>query len=113
MTTTQTPIDTLVDQAKTTIPADAWQRLDTARHAIAANPLLGIRDLLNILTPAPVAPEPTAAQADRLRRAQTEAAAAGTTLTHRITDTGLLLLSDTDQDGTVTAVVDRDGNLTL
>ncbi|GAA1281682.1 hypothetical protein [Saccharothrix xinjiangensis] len=112
-TTLDAEIDALVNEAKSTLDPADWQNLDAARRAIAADPMIGIQALLNVMSPAPVVPTMTAAQQDRLRRAQAEATAAGSTLTHRVTDSGHLLLTDTYQDETVTGVVDRDGNITL
>lgn len=111
---TTTDIDTLIASAKGTIPADAYQRLTTAGQAIAADSALGIRDLVNTLRkPAPVAPAMTDAQWDRLVRMCSDAGAAGSTITHRVTDSGSVLVTDTYDGRKVTAVVDQDGNVYL
>jgi hypothetical protein len=111
---TTTDIHTLIAQAAGTIPADAHQRLTTAGQAIAANPALSIRDLVNILRkPAPVPPAMTDAQWDRLTRICADADAAGSTIAYRVTDSGSVLVDDTYDGKRVTAVIDRDGNLDL
>lgn len=112
--TTTTDIDALIADAAGTVPADVMQRLAAGRDAIAANPALPIRDLLNILSPRPTAPQMTTAQAARLDQVNTDAKAAGTTIDHFVSDAGTVVVTDTDTDGQrVTATIDRDGVLTL
>jgi hypothetical protein len=110
---TATDIHTLIADAKGFIPADAFQRLTAASQAITANPDLPLLDLWNIVRPAPVAPTMTAAQAARLDQVRSDAKAAGSTITHWMSDRGSLVVRDTYAGRSVTAVIDQDGNLDL
>lgn len=113
-TTADQDINLLIAAAKGTVPASVYQRLTAAGRAIDANPDLPIRDLLDILSPRRTAPQMSAAQAARLDRIHADAHAAVTTISHWVTDTGSVVVVDTDADGqTATAVMDRDGNLRL
>jgi hypothetical protein len=105
-------IDAAIDEARGEITEADMVNLVAARNAIKADPAIRFLDVLNILNP-PAAPKMTAAQKDRLGRARDEAAAAGSTITHRVTDNGQLLITE-DYDGhKATAAVDRAGNLSI
>lgn len=117
MTTTPdiTDIDALIADAAADLPPVVMKRLVTARNAIVANADFTTQNLLDILSPPAVAPDMTAAQQARLKLAQLDANAAGTTITHTVLPDGAVLVVDTDpSDGQVVAgIIDRVGNLDL
>jgi hypothetical protein len=55
----------------------------------------------------------TTAQQTRLARVHADATAAGSTITHRLTRKGDVLVTDTYDGQTVTAVIHPDGDLNL
>lgn len=115
MDTTLADIDALIADAAADLPDVVMTRLIAARNAIVVDPTLTTQGLLDVLSPAADAPQMTTAQQDRLRAAQVDATAAGTTITHTVLPNGAVLVVDTDpSDGqVVAAIIDRAGDLTL
>lgn len=106
-------IDALIAESAADVTPAEMVGLLAARDAIAADPDISFRDVLTALAPPPATPAMTAAQAARLALVQSDATAAGSTITYRVTDSGHILITDTYDGETVTAVMDRDGDLRL
>jgi hypothetical protein len=106
-------ITATIEEARHELAEADLVNLFAARDAIAADRAISFRDVLNVLVPPPATPDMTAAQAARLAQVHADATAAGSTITHRVTDSGHVLVTDTYDGETVTATIAPDGDLQL